>query len=223
MNAYRASGRRLRLGGFTLLEILVVMSLLSVVMLALGSALRTIGQADERIDQRLRRADEMRVAVAFMRSTLERVSARRVMFPPPAKPGVLFAAGTDSVAWIGIMPARYGAGGRYFFRLSLEPTDIDSALVIRFAPWVDTPAFPDWSRAESRVLVHHVSSIAMRFQDGQSNPPQWSTDWAANDRLPDRLQLELQTSSGPWPPMSFPMRPMPAGDPGLGGAVFGAS
>jgi general secretion pathway protein J len=201
MNAYRASGRRLRLGGFTLLEILVVMSLLSVVMLALGSALRTIGQADERIDQRLRRADEMRVAVAFMRSTLERVSARRVMFPPPAKPGVLFAAGTDSVAWIGI----------------------DSALVIRFAPWVDTPAFPDWSRAESRVLVHHVSSIAMRFQDGQSNPPQWFTDWGVNDRLPDRLQLELQTSSGPWPPMSFPMRPMPAGDPGLGGAVFGAS
>ena len=70
--------------GFTLMEVLVVMSLLSLVMLALGSSLRTIAQTEERIDQRLSRADEMRIAVSFLRSTLGRVSARKVTPPPPA-------------------------------------------------------------------------------------------------------------------------------------------
>jgi general secretion pathway protein J len=223
MRALPAAARPARNRGFTLVEILVVMSLLSVIMLALGSALRTLAQTEERIDQRLARADEMRVAVGFMRSTLERVSARKVVAPPPGTTGVLFAAATDSVAWIGVMPARYGAGGRYFFRLGLEAVDTDRALVIRFMPWTDTPNFPDWARAESRVLVRHVTGLTIRFQDGQPSPPQWSVDWTANDRLPDQLQLEIQTASGAWPAVTFPMRAMPTGDPNLGGAAFGAS
>ena len=41
--------------GFTLLEVLVVMSLLSLVMLGMGSALRTTAQTGERVDHRLLR------------------------------------------------------------------------------------------------------------------------------------------------------------------------
>ena len=40
-----------RKSGFTLVEVLVVMSLLSLVMLAMGSALRTTAQTEERVDQ----------------------------------------------------------------------------------------------------------------------------------------------------------------------------
>jgi general secretion pathway protein J len=223
MNANKFSRRRARLRGFTLVEILVVMSLLSVVMLALGSALRTIAQTEERIDQRLERADEMRIAVSFIRSALERVSARRVAPPPPAPQGVLFAADAHSVAWVGVMPARYGAGGRSFFRLGLEATGSGSALVLRFVPWVDAFDFPDWSRAESRVLVRAVTRVSFQFQDALASPPKWSPDWAAKDRLPDQLQLEIDTVAGPWPSLTFPMRATPTSNPSLGGAAFGAS
>jgi general secretion pathway protein J len=212
-----------RVGGFTLVEILVVMSLLSVVMLAVGSALRTIAQTEERIDVRLDRADEMRIASTFLRSTLARVSARKVRPPPPATEAVLFAIGPSAVAWVGVMPARFGAGGRAFFRLALEPDGSESALVIRFAPWTDRPDFPDWSRAEARVLVRQVKNLAVRFQDAHASPPQWSIDWVPKDRLPDQLLLEIETAQGNWPPLTFPMRPMPTGNPSLGGAAFGAS
>ena len=60
-------------GGFTLVEVLVVLSLLSLVMLAMGSALRTTAQTEERVDQRLQRADEMRVTTGFLRYILGRV------------------------------------------------------------------------------------------------------------------------------------------------------
>ena len=63
-----------RMSGFTLVEILVAMTLMSVVMLALGAAMRTIAQTEERVDQRLEQADEMRVATSFLSATLERIS-----------------------------------------------------------------------------------------------------------------------------------------------------
>jgi general secretion pathway protein J len=223
MRSARSAAPRIRLGGFTLVEILVVMSLLSMIMLALGSALRSIAQTEDRIDERLERADEMRIATTFLRSTLERVSARKVQPPPPATVAILFATGPNAVAWVGVMPARYGAGGRSFFRLGIEPNGADSALVIRFAPWTDAPDFPDWSRTESRVLVRHVTGFALRFQDAEISPPLWSLDWAPKDRLPNQLQLEIETARGGWPPLTFPMRTMPTSNPSLGGAAFGAS
>lgn len=223
MSRHRLAGTS-RSAGFTLMEVLVVMSLLSLVMLALGSSLRTIAQTEERIDQRLSRADEMRIAVSFLRSTLGRVSARKVTPPPPAKTGVMFATGPQAVAWVGVMPARYGAGGRYFFRLALERQEQGQALVIRFVPWVDQPEFPDWARAESRVLVQDVQALSLRYADARGTEPGWSASWQNAERLPDQVQLDIETAHAAWPVINLPMRVMPNSDPAaMGGAAFGAS
>lgn len=64
--------------GFTLVEMLVAVSLLAVIMVALGSSLRTIAQTESRVDQRLGRIDEMRVSVGLMRQLIARVSGRKL-------------------------------------------------------------------------------------------------------------------------------------------------
>ena len=71
--AYRKQRQR----GFTLVEVLVVMTLLSLVVLALGSALRTTAQTEERVDQRLARNDEIRVVTGFLQSVLGRISGQK--------------------------------------------------------------------------------------------------------------------------------------------------
>ena len=210
--------------GFTLLELLVVMALLSVVMLALGSALRTIAQSEGRIDQRLARADEFRVATAFMRTTLARISDRKVAAAAePSAGSVLFAGGGESVAWVGIMPARYGAGGRNFFRLGVESVDGHSSLVLRFIPWIDAPVFPDWSQAEARVLVADVASLSIRYEDALAVPSAWGAEWPFKDRLPQRIELTVQTSAGFWPSLVVAMRTMPMEQGGAGQIVVGGT
>ena len=66
----------LRAAGFTLVELLVAMSLMSLILLAMSSALHTMGQTESRIDERSTRLDDFRSATAFIRSTLGRVSLR---------------------------------------------------------------------------------------------------------------------------------------------------
>ena len=208
--------------GFTLVEILVVMTLMSVIMLALGGAMRTIAQTEERVDQRLRRADEMRVATSFLSSTLGRISPRKVQAPTQVGSSlVLFSAAPDAVMWVGVMPARYGAGGRYYFRLALERQRDAAALVIRFMPWSGAAVFPDWAAADSRVLVRDATGLLLEYAQDDGAMQSWRPAWPDPQTLPGRIRISLRTVAGAWPQIVIALRQLPAGDNGRGGFSLG--
>jgi general secretion pathway protein J len=201
-----------RARGFTLLELLVVLALLSLVMLGMGSALRSMAQVEQRMDVRLARFDEMRVATDFLRTVLSRVSARKGA-PSDAGPGAHYFSGSaHEVWWLGVMPARHGVGGMHHFRLGLEP----AGLVLRYQAWRGETK-PDWGRAESLLLVAGATQLAMRFEDARDEPSRWVDEWAAFDAMPERVALSVATPSGPWPVVVVHMRRLPGTDPELAG------
>lgn len=194
--------------GFTLVEVVVALALLSLVMLVLGSSIRSMGGSAERIDARMATIDEMRVATTFLREIVGRTAPQRL--EPPAT-GLLFAGSADGVSWVGVMPARFGASGRHFFRLAVERvSDGSAALVLRFIPWRwEQTVLPDWSQAQSRVLVRNASAAAFSYEGnglGQGWLPAWP---AAEKRLPSRLRLQLTAAGSEWPPLILAIRPLP--------------
>lgn len=218
------SGRRtVRQGGFTLIEILVAMALLSGIMLALGASMRTLALSQERIDARLAATDDLRTSTNLLRSTLERISMRRVPGTRPAGSSLfLFEPTAQSLAWVGVMPARYGAGGRYFFRLGVESTATGPSLVLRFVPWVDSDAFPDWSQAEAREVARQVTAFAIAYADERAPEAGWQSGWTPMDRLPGRVQLTVQTQSEYWPPIVVAVHALKLPN-NSGGFVIGGS
>lgn len=203
--------------GFTLLEVLVVMALLSIIMLAMASALRSVGQGGDRVQVRLQRLDDQRVSVAFLRSVLGRVSGRRVV--RPVGTGPLFEGAADHIAWVGVMPARYGAGGRFFFRLGLEPSPQGHSLVLRFLPWVDQTDFPDWSGAAVQTMFVNLQSALLRYEDPRQ-PDQtqaWTLSWLPIDELPSAVSIDLQGDNLLLEQLIVPMRILPMSDPSQGG------
>ncbi|MEO7392694.1 MAG: prepilin-type N-terminal cleavage/methylation domain-containing protein [Ramlibacter sp.] len=210
------------MSGFTLVEILVVMTLMSMVMLALGAAMRTIAQTEERVDQRLLRADEMRVASAFLGSALGRISVRKTALSADINMSPFqFAGAPSALVWVGVMPARYGAGGRYFFRLAAESPAGRPALVIRFAPWSSEAGFPDWNSAQSRILVPDAIGVGLEYADEAAPNLAWLPQWPYPQRLPGRVRVSLRTPSGDWPFLVIPLRQLPGGDNGRGGFSLG--
>lgn len=207
--------------GFTLLELLVVMSLLSVIMIGLVSALRTMAQTESKIDQRLERLDEIRVARAFLQQTLTRVSAMKLDAPgATGKSIVPFVATPDSLSWVGILPARSDIGGRHFFRLALEDTSAGRELVLRFSLWKPDVAFPDWSAAESRVLIRGIQQMNVQAQGlplaGRSAalawPDGWQAGWPIADSLPEQVRLGLVDAQGGWPEWTIALHALPQSD-----------
>lgn len=212
--------------GFTLVEVLVAVSLLAIIMVAMGSAMRTMAQTETRVDQRLQRMDDQRVARGFLQQVLGRVSGRK----QPAPPGqggqvVAFRATPNSIEWVGIMPARHGLGGRYFFRLQPEDVPTGTALVLRHAPWsAAAPAFPDWTQATSRILVPALGTFAVQTEgrptQNQPRPPDWPVGWVPGwpvpDQLPQRVRIHWGAADAVWPELVLPVRTLTQGA-GMGG------
>jgi general secretion pathway protein J len=222
-----------RRNGFTLVELLVVMTMLGMLMVAMASALRTTAQTENRVDQRLERMDDMRVATHFMRQILGRVSLRK-MPTPDAKGGqvVPFRATESAIEWLGIMPVRNGAGGRTYFKLQLQGGQGRASLVLYMLPWsVVTPSFPDWSLAQTRTLVTDVQSFSVLAQGdpppGQLSNPAWPKAWVSGwpvpDELPERILLRLSSRHGTWPDLVIPVVGLTQGIGSSGGFVLGGS
>jgi general secretion pathway protein J len=192
------------LRGLTLVEVVVALAVLSLIVLALGASLRGLSQSAERVDQRAEAIDEMRVGIGFLREVLARTS--RIPVPGP-EPRLLFEGGADSLAWVAVMPARFGASGRFVFRLAVEPlADGTPGLVLRFSPWLaESPGFPDWAQAESRVLAHDVERASLAY-GGEGLAAGWQPAWTDKDRLPPRVRLDLALTAGNWPPVVLPVR-----------------
>ena len=188
-----------RPAGFTLVEMLIALVLLSLLALGMVSALRTMGQTQDRIDQRFARADEFQSVAAFVEQTLERLSDRRALLQEQGKPLALFNGQPQSIEWLGIMPARHGMGGRYFFRLAVETVAPGQALVLRYQPWKGESSWPDWAGASSRVLVHDVVGLDIGYGGKDMVPQQWVPVWILAETLPTRIRLDVATREGTWP------------------------
>ena len=197
--------------GFTLVEVLIALALLSMLMLVLTSALRSMGQVESRVEQRIEAADDWRATQALLADVLGRVSGRMhaVEQAGGAPRAPFFDAGPDHLAWIGIMPARFGLGGRHYLRLALErAAGGDADLVLRYAPWTGAPTFSAWDQAQSQVLAGPVGALTLQYLDPLGG--QWSPAWPPPgvpidqlppDLLPAAVALGVDGPAPAWPPL----------------------
>lgn len=195
--------------GVTLVEILVAMSVLSLVTLLLGASLRGLGNSAVRVDEHADAMDDVRVSVSFLSELLVRVSMVSLRgVGRETRNERLFEAAAEHVSWISVMPARFGASGRYAFRLAAEPLPDRQGqeLVLRFAPLDDErKGFPDWNQAKARVLARGVKQFRISY-GGVGFGSGWLPEWLRSDVLPPRLRIDVQLESGPWPPVVLPLR-----------------
>lgn len=203
--------------GFTLVELLVTMLLLSMIMVGLASVMRSTGQAQDRIELRLSQVDDFRVARGFVDTVLGRVSARRAArLLQVGESPFQFTGRAQELVWVGVMPARFGMGGRSFFRLALERGRSGPSVILRFAPWDGGTGYPDWSAAESFELAHSVTGFSLAYEDSWLPVPSWVPEWRRTDSLPARVRIDLTTEAGSWPLWIVPLRWLPANQPGAG-------
>jgi len=188
--------------GFTLVEVLVAVALLSLLMLGLLTAMRSFAQSETRIDERIRADDDLRVSERFLRSVMATVSPRPRATPAGAQKQIDFVGSADAMRWIGVMPARHGAGGLYRFHLYGRPATAEgpAALMLEFFPYVPGFEAPlDPAALQSRAMASTPGEVRFRYQDDLESGEQWLAEWPHADRLPRRIGLTVVSDRLPWP------------------------
>lgn len=191
--------------GFTLVEIVIALSLISLLMLALVAALRTFGDSGARLEARSERADDMRLVSGFLRQIVGEASFKHMRALDNGAEVADFHGEVQMLEWLAPMPARHGVGGLHWLRLGLRPEGEEHDLVLQLTPYVppqeafrtDLAARPDWQSIPERILARRVGSFSLSYQ--RLGRTDWLPEWVDVEVLPGLVAIRIVADGVRWP------------------------
>lgn len=179
--------------GFTLLELLVAMTLLGLLGVMAADGLRFGVAVWERgAAEGEAAATTRRVAKLLGRLVAD---ARPVRLRDGSRePAVLFEGAEDAMVFAAPLPAAVAPAGERLVALTVEPAAKGRRLVLRAAPLGE--ALPDLAAAgPPEPLLSGLAGARFAFLDAEApGGPRWRPRWSGRARLPDRVAVTLE-----WP------------------------
>ena len=181
--------------GFTLLELVVAITLMGLVLVMLYSGLRLGLNGWDSGEARAEATNRLRLVEEFLRRQL--AQSMTVYWTNDRQERILvFAGQANHIEFVAPMLAQLGPGGLY--RVRIEGGD--GRLWIRWRPYL--PADPNAGEERQTVLLEGVSSIEWAYfgveRDDEPHP-QWRSTWASPTRRPLLARLNLTVQGQPWP------------------------
>lgn len=180
-----------REAGFTLVELLIALTLFALLATLLFGGLRFAGRAVAAGDARLERSAELSLAASFLR----RVLAAAEPLPRAESGGgasVAFEGEPDALAFASLPPAYLAPPGYYWLRLGVESGD---RLALR---WEAIGSGEVVAAPAPTLLIERVRAIELAYFGAFDvyARPEWHERWEHAPALPQMVRLRLTFSDG---------------------------
>jgi general secretion pathway protein J len=183
--------------GFTLLEIMIVLSLLAVLLTLVGGALVGANRAVAKADRYTNSLDERRAAQAFLRRSISQALPLDTSESDSETSG-FFEGSAQRLQFIAALPNQLG-GGMQVHTLALSGPPANRRLQVSFAQ-VQGDVLRAWG--EPQVLLNGVRDLSLSYRgvSPEGKPTGWVTDWPWPDRLPRAVRIDVQLKGAVgWP------------------------
>jgi general secretion pathway protein J len=187
--------------GFTLIELVIAMTLMGLTLVALYSGLRLGLNSWDSGEQRAEAVNHLRAAQEFLRRQLAQ-SMTVYQTNDQQEQTVVFVGGPDRIEFIAPMLTHLDQGGLYRIRVETG----DGRLWLRWRKYVR--ADPEAGEQQETVLLNKVSAVEWAYfgsepddPTGQKpqNPPSWRSEWTIAGQRPLLVRLNLNLGGQPWP------------------------
>ena len=197
-------------GGFTLLELLVAIMILTLMMMAAFGAVRLGGRSWEAGVERANASEEVRVVSDFLRRQFAQTMPISVGTGEVTQNA--FAGHRNSVRFIASAPRRSAAAGLIVYTLVTKEYADGQRLVLSYAPF--DPGAGDLREAGSDqhlILADGFARISFEFFGTQlhDSMPSWHEEWPDDqENLPQlvRITLAAVNDADRWPELVLKIR-----------------
>lgn len=190
--------------GFTLVELLLAISLMSILLALAYGGLRASTRASERGQVALEEAGNLRTTHLFVRRQINQTMplAYGVLDDARQSP-VMFEGEADRIRFVAPMPGYLGKGGPQVQTLQISSGG--EQLDLEFTHQLLLGYSPDFvSDTEPIVLMEGIEAAYFEFlqQDENGQPAGWTRSWPTPGSLPRAIRLEIEMgedSQTTWP------------------------
>ena len=187
--------------GFTLLEVLIGMSLLAVMMLLLFASLRICVQNWNAGENKIAQVSQRAIVQNFFQSKLYATLPLYADFFEEEQ--FSFQGNQQQLQFVAPMPSSVGKLGIQLFTLGLQPSKENkgSDLHVDIQPFFPKKEDEEWDE-EKVVILKNIQTLRYGYYgpDQAGDDPEWHEEWLEKSSLPALVSVEIQLTNGEvWP------------------------
>lgn len=210
---YHPLQKNAQIKGFTLLEMLVVISILTLIMTASFGALRLGNRSFEAGIGRANQTEQLRATADLLRRQFSQLVP--IIHEFDGETVSSFIGNDERIRFVAPAPQNGGDAGLFVYTISSQRSDVGRQLVLSYAPYdPGEQEFDYLPVSRHKVLIESLSEVRFAYY-GAPDPdddPDWHAEWVAEDNaIPRRVRIipVPADETTDWPDLSFIIR---AGD-----------
>jgi general secretion pathway protein J len=201
-----------RAHGFSLMEVLAALVLLTILLLGVYSGVRTATQTVRAGTAAAQRLDQIRSAQQLLRRELAQAMAAPIARDDHGD-SIFFKGSAQQMSYVAPLPGYLGKLGAQLQTLSLVDDGSNGKRLQLQLALLPPDGKPPQPLGEPQVLLDHVAAGGFFYRgvDAQGHVGNWKDSWPDGRLLPSLVRVQLQArGTTPWPQLDAPLRIDPA-------------
>ena len=193
--------------GFTLIEVLIAMTLLGIMVVLLFSSMRICSESWQKGEDKITQVNDLAVVYQFFQHHLTTALPLWDDFTDKDNKVFAFHGTSQELQFVSSFPASAKKSGLQLFSLKLMPDDGENYIQVSIKPFFPVAEGEEW-RKEEVSLLRHVKSFLLSYyaiEEGQTEGV-WQDMWEqiAQPRL---VKVKIERNDGSyWPDMVFELK-----------------
>ncbi len=197
--------KKYSLSGFTLIEVIIAMTLLSIMVVLLFGSLKISAESWNKGETKIAEVNEKAVVYQFFKRHLPTIRPLWDEFSD-GEQKFSFQGGPQKLQFVSTFPASAGRKGFQLFKIVFD--DNAGQIKVLLSPFYPSLEGLQWQQEEV-ILLEHVTDFKITYfgkEFGSSNGV-WFDSWVEKEQLPRLIKIKIKlTKPGFWPEMIFELK-----------------
>ena len=193
-----------RVRGFTLIEVLISIALLSIAFSLLLNGFRFTIKAWDAGEVASHRMSDLQVVHRVFNNMLGR--AFPVTIADDSDPLFAFEGDPHSLRFAAFLPPYPASGGLYTIELFLRSEDEDELLIMKRTAFDEERFFEESPGGEETILLKTKRDLSFAYFNGIAGEAEWSNHWERTNQYPRMVKLAFGDGEYFWPDILVPIR-----------------